>query len=367
MSRRTPYPNFIRLSMSRVERLRALLQSIPWSYRHKKLTELAKDFECGLQDADKQLWSHIEASLDEKDAIPRHAALIIWHKWLNESEEPQIFREIFTHAGYWFKLELGLRSNDRLQEKFSLHLLLRSLELLDQDIDVLNFRFQLRDKTEYVAQYRKFCSLFQIIIFDRYQNQVDECLASFPHVSISEPSENGKTTHSSLVLSPWWTALFAAALRPTMLDSVRQCIGFWLLSLPYPIPAASEDYKRLLIESLLPWAGQGSLLIKTIRRNGNEVQCLHGDRLASFCSNLIRVCPRSELKSFYIRAILNWINNSWKNLSPHAVAYILKGIAEVVETSDWQADEDISDSLVTICRRSTFSSVQQVFIIDHCC
>lgn len=352
--------------MSRIERLRALLQSIPWSYRHEKLTEFSKGLEDELQDADKLLWSHIEASLDESDAIRRHGALILWQKWLNEPEEPQIFREIFTQAGYWLKLELGLRSNDRFQEKFALHLLLRSLELLDQDIDVVNFRFQLRDKPEYVAQYRKFCSLFQIIVFDRYRNQVEDCLASFPHVPFTVSSENGNTAEKSLVLSTWWTTLFAAALRPSMLDCVRQCIGSWLLSLPFPIQAASEDYKTLLVESLLPWAAQGCLLVGTIRRNGKEVQCLHGDRLASFCSELIRACPRGETKSFYIRAILNWINNSRKELGSHAMSYILKGIAEAVETSDWQADEDIPDSLMAICRRSTLSSVQQLFIIDHC-
>ncbi len=324
-----------RLSMSRIERLRALLQTIPLSYRHNSLTELTKTFERELQDADGQLWSHIEATLNETDAVPRHAALIIWQKWLNESEEPQVFREIFTQAGYWLTLEFGLRSNDRLQEKFCLHLLLRSLELLDQDINVLNFRFQVRDKSEYVAQYRKFCSIFQIIVFDRYQNQIDECLASFPHIAISDPPENGE---QSLVPSPWWTALFAAALRPTMLDTVRQYIGYWLLGLPFGIQAASEDYKSLLTDSLLPWAAQGSLLVSTIRRNGDEVHCLHGDRLASFCSNLIRECPRDDFKSFYIRAILHWINNCWKDLGSHAVAYILKGIAEVVETSDWQVE-----------------------------
>src|SRR5579871_2279855 len=229
--------------MSRVEKLRALLHSIPLTYRHKKLIELAKTFECELQDADEKLWSHIETSLDEKDAIQRHAAFVIWQKWLNENEELQIFRAFFTQTNYWLKLELGLRSNDRFQEKFSLHLLLRSLELLDQDINVLNFRFQICNKTEYITQYRKFCSIFQIIIFDRYQNQVEECLASFQHISIFDQSKNGKTNRYSLVLSSWWTALFAAALRPTMLDPVRQCIGFWLLDFPYDIQAASEDYK----------------------------------------------------------------------------------------------------------------------------
>lgn len=359
--------------MSLAATLGDVLIGIPSQYQHRGLTLLLAKFEDPHADTEALLWSHIQdhqqrVSDTDLHRIPAHATYIIWQRWLSGPEHLRPSHDILKQANYWSRLCDGLRSDDRFSKKFSLDLLLRSIELLSGDVHIEApdpvFHFEVKLKAEYVRQYREFGNLYEIIVFNGYINQVKEALSAFPDISILESPGNGRSEEKSLISSHFWTALLSSALR-TQNDALCDRVGSWLLGSPYTIQIISYHHMFLTTGPFLQWASAARHFTASVSRTEGVVSCSHGDRLAAFCSNLISVCRNDTIKFFYVDRILNAIGPRSLSSRP-ATIYLLQGIAASVRSIDWQPTQKIVESALSISRAPEFSATQRLFVTAHC-
>ena len=345
-----------------------LLLNIPIQYQHEGIQDLLEAFNSPQTKKEELLWTYIDKSGHESSAITRHASYIIWQRWLDETEQLLPSQHLLIQPGYWRRLLEGLQHNDRFERKFSLHLLLRSVELLSVDVhiesDEIDFHFKQNSRIDYVRQYREFCSLFEILVFNSYINQVKEALSVFPDISILKNPVTGQIEERSLVTNHFWTALLEAALQ-TKNDALCDCLGSWLLKSPYTIQASSHCHASFITRAFLPWAATGRLFTASILREGSEVSCSHGDRLSTFCSKLILDSPNNETKSFYIEKLLRSIGPQQLGNRP-AIAYTLQGIAAHVASIELHPTRQIIEGLLALSRAPEFSAVQRLCIVAHC-
>jgi len=345
-----------------------LLLKIPIQYQHGGIRDLLETFNNPHSKKEELLWTYVENSGHESSAITRHASYIVWQRWLDETEQLLPSQHLLIQPGYWRRLLDGLQRNDRFERKFSLHLLLRSVELLSSDVyiesDDIGFHFKHNAKLDYIKQYREFCNLFEILAFNGYINQVKEALSVFPDISILKNPVTGRIEEKSLVTGHFWTALLEAALE-TKNDALCDCLGSWLLKSPYTIQTSSHCHAFFITQAFLPWAATGRLFTASILRRGSEVSCSHGDRLSTFCSKLISDSPNNETKSFYIEKLLRSIGPQQLGNRP-AIAYALQGIAAHVASIEWNPTGQIIDCLLALLRAPEFSAVQRLCIVAHC-
>lgn len=115
---------------------------------------------------------------------PLRNALVVWTKWFSLPDNLQPSQEILCHPDlkYFHVLQLALQhciGHPALQ-KYALSVLRRSLLLLEHDVHSETFDFEVREKLSYLAEYNKYCSLFETIVIGRSVNQAEECLHQIP-------------------------------------------------------------------------------------------------------------------------------------------------------------------------------------------
>lgn len=359
--------------MSPTDTLDDLVFSIPVQYHHKDLESLLSSFSKSGTDKEQLLWSHIEHYQQH------HATYLVWQRWLNGPEHLRPSQELLTRPTYWNQLVNGLGSGDRFAQKFSLDLLLRSIQLLDHDVSTKHdasiehvgirtldsaFHFEVASKMDYLRQYKEFCDLFEIIVFNGYINQVKEALAAFPNISILDDPYKRQPHENSLVPMRFWTTLLTSALESKN-DSLCDCVGRWLLGSPYTIQAVSTAHILFISTIFLDWMTTARLFTATISRRGKTVSCAHGDGLAAFFSKLVSICQNDEARSFYVHGVLRSLYHRVERCFPTAI-YVLQGIAAPLRSVEWLPTENILDVVLKISRLSNLSVTQRLILTAHC-
>ena len=181
-------------------------------------------------------------------------------------------------------------------------------------------------------------------------------------------------TKEPAVAPTWWIALFTAALRRDTNSQTRNRVGSWVIARacrsqrgvtsPEMIVLCSA-YSHFLTTSFLPWATQGHLFSKSLRRCREKVWCEHGDSLLGFFEQLWADCGSStSLRLYYLESCLNWLYQTGKRVCVHAQWYILCGLKRARGEID--CPPEIAHLALSISQQSHRSNIQQLRIAQAC-
>jgi hypothetical protein len=126
---------------------------------------------------------------------PLRNALVVWTKWFSLPQNLLPNQEILCNPDlkYFDLLQEALQDciGHPALQKYVLYVLRKSMLLLERDVHTASFDFVVGEKASYLAEYSKYCSLFEIIVIGRSVNQAEECLHQVP--KFEQWSDGGKS------------------------------------------------------------------------------------------------------------------------------------------------------------------------------
>ncbi|KAI7319210.1 hypothetical protein KC315_g9814 [Hortaea werneckii] len=283
------------------------------------------------------LWKFTKQLICSTSSFHHGLGYSIWLLWSTKLLVPG---NILADAEYWQMLQTGLRKGDAERRKQCLGIFRRSVALAVKDPSTRplakiyptksgNIRKYLEqcaditvDTNIVLAQYERFCVIFETVLLGRYLNQILACKVDLDELSSS----------SSAVKTEWLYTLFASALIPQVQESIRKFLGNWMIDSHFQ-PETTEEFANFFRDVVLPWGAQGSLFTSSIKRRDDEkLVCSHGERLAGYIS---RVLQRAESHaSGLIDALLNILAGRRSGSFPYASVYVLEGMAQAFAVSN---------------------------------
>ncbi|KAI6810937.1 hypothetical protein KC332_g4919 [Hortaea werneckii] len=259
--------------------------------------------------------------------------------WLLWSTKLLVPGHILADAEYWQMLQTGLRKGDGERRKQCLGIFRRSVALAVKDpstrplakiyptkSDNIDKYLGLcadiiTDTNTVLAQYERFCVIFETVLLGRYLNQILACKVDLDELSSS----------SSAVKTEWLYTLFASALTPQVQESIRKFLGNWMIDSHFQ-PETTEEFANFFRDVVLPWGAQGSLFTSSIKRRDDEkLVCSHGERLVGYISRVLqRAGPHA---SGLVDALLNILAGRRSGSFPYASVYVLEGLAQAFAAS----------------------------------
>ncbi|TLD29813.1 hypothetical protein E2P81_ATG06107 [Venturia nashicola] len=310
-----------------------------------------------LQSVPRALFSTIQKWIALHQEKPLRNALVVWTKWFSLPENLLPTQEILCHPDikYFDILQSALQDSigHPALQKYLLHVLRKSMLLLKHHVHTESFEFDVERKWSYLADYNKYCSLFETIVIGRSVNQAEECLHQVP--AFEQPLSVRQT---------WWTILFGAGLIQANSEPIRKLLAEFVFQNYYPTAEpgrhSGDSYRLFLAHSLLPYVMQGSLFTKSIQRSGKVIVSTHGEGLAHLCANLYESKETSETCG---GTILRYLVANCNTLNPHATCYILQGLDE---NKTWEMTLEDAEFAVDLPFKTTFSQIQRVVLLRHC-
>jgi hypothetical protein len=137
-----------------------------------------------VQSVPRALFATIQKWVALHQEKPLRNALVVWTKWFSLPESLLPGQEILCNPDlkYFDILQYALQDciGHPALQKYVLYILRKSMLLLEQDVHSKTFDFEVREKLSYLAEYNKYCSLFETIVIGRSVNQAEECLHQVP-------------------------------------------------------------------------------------------------------------------------------------------------------------------------------------------
>jgi tRNA guanosine-2'-O-methyltransferase len=140
-----------------------------------------------------------------------------WFQWVSQVVTDGIKLDCLDENFYWDTIRIGLLTGYSDQRKYCIGIIRQSLLAARGDISTLTMRFAVADGARYLKIYEQYSSLFEIMVLDRYSNQVQACLPELTRLIESDITPVMATT------------LLSAALHPTVQESIRKIIGNWYM------------------------------------------------------------------------------------------------------------------------------------------
>lgn len=299
--------------------------------------------------------------LPDQYFVDKSRAFRTWFQWTNYMATNAVQTEVVYSPGYWSALRTGLVTGATDQRKYCLGIIQQSLSLCRKSFETPDITFNFEKKEATIKQYQKYCTLFEIIVLDRYPNQVQACL----------PELTSLLGSTSVIDSTWVTALLTAALDPKIQDGVRKPVGNWYLDYAITQPNSCVAHTAFLVEGLLPWATQGNLYTSSLAADRVTATCSHGEAVSEAIARIVMAAsgtstvaesttstqvdgqlyssnadPRREplvtQKYTIVERILSYIVETGGKIFAPAVIYLLEGLLAGVrpgQSISFQASE----------------------------
>jgi tRNA guanosine-2'-O-methyltransferase len=249
-----------------------------------------------------------------------------WTRWVKLDPPFRPSRGVLSQNRYWQLIQEGLSSASNERQKTSLYLFRKSISFLeDVQTNSISFTTAQRQSTQVAVE--RFCRAYETIVIGCYLHQVRECLKVFPHEFL-------KARHADHVELPdsWWVALLTGAMASKNLR-LTTVVGDWVLDLALVDVTYDDQFGRLLSERLMPWMTTGRLFAESLVRNGELVECKHGNRAQDFISTLLLNCVDQYTVKRYTNAMFNGLFAASKD--PRALGFVLMAI-DCWEPARWE-------------------------------
>lgn len=276
------------------------------------------------RDIDEKIWHAITELAESPNINRKISGFRVWAQW----KPPQ---SLAKSNAFWSPMIIGLTQPSHECQKLILYILKRTLRKCDEQICCQFVQLNMDSKEETVAEYQKYVTLFETIVFERYPNQVLACLDELKRLA----------QQSSRVSQVWITALLTAAFGVKVQESIRKIIGNWFIHNDIGTHHNAKLQSSFWKLGFLPWATQGSLFITSIEHRQENVFCSHGELLSSLLSREIRRAEKCDDKELVIRMLLSFIAKRGDSLFPYATIYLLRGILEGINCCQCLKEEDL--------------------------
>lgn len=352
-----------------------------------------------------RIWERIESLAGNAWSNPhRTLGFNLWLRWISMSDTVDL-KILLQQDSYWELLNAGLQKGDSERRKACLHILRRSIAMavkhdevsflicneevskactltlsscapsptFSSDVDqglqrclTLQWYLLLRIWSIHtdtmtaadamLAQYGRYCTVFETIVLGRYLNQVEECKADLDFLASDE----------SAIPKRWLNALLSAALDNKMQDANRKFIGNWIMEAFLQPDRGVDDYAVLLRSSLLPWAAQVFLFTSSLRRVSGELRSIHGDRLANYIERLLSRKSTAECAMALLEALLSYLHDRRNGSMAYAGVYMLEGIVKAFETCNIALSVDQINRALDVAQASGLPEVARDYYVVAC-
>jgi tRNA guanosine-2'-O-methyltransferase len=256
-----------------------------------------------------------------------------WFQWVCRAEANSIALQDVYDDLYWLRLQSGLLNGFGEQRKFCLGILRHSLLVARRSINNSLMTLEFEQRFAYQAQYDKYCTLFEVVVLNRYQNQIQACL----------PELTTLLGPGSLISPGWQTTLLSAALNSKVQDGTRNLLGTWYINYITNEQGSVSGYASFFITGFLPWATQGHLFTSSLFSSRQTTACTHGADLVNLLSRFIVSLPTVSQRRSFFTDVLQFILDQKGRIFQHTIIYLLEGLLQgFKETSSFEGLE-ISD------------------------
>ncbi|CAO2655374.1 Nn.00g104380.m01.CDS01 [Neocucurbitaria sp. VM-36] len=285
---------------------------------------------------DQTFWNEIKALGSEFFTSNSSHIFRTWFQWISQVVDDGVDLECLNDDLYWSRLQLGLLKGFADQRKYCLAIIRQSLLAARRDVFTPTLQFQFVDRKSYLSAYEQFSVLFETIVLDRYQNQVQACL---PELTILLGSQ-------SKISSTMATTLLAAALDSKIQEGIRKTVGNWYISYVVENKGDCRRHISFLTEGFLPWATEGSLFTSTLSSTRTTTACAHGSAIVNVVASFVTESQDSLPPNIALEAgtskteakvpsrlvvvlgVIRFILNTSGRIFQPAILYLMEGLVK---------------------------------------
>ncbi|KAF2825664.1 hypothetical protein CC86DRAFT_324206 [Ophiobolus disseminans] len=280
---------------------------------------------------DGTLWNRITALESAYFTTGRSSSKVyrIWFQWISQIVTDQVSLTCLHDNTYWERIKTGLLRGHADQRKYCIGIIRQSLIATQSDISTPTMYFLVAERAIYLKAYEQYSSLFEIIVLDRYANQVQACLPELTKLFNSE------------VTSSMASTLLSAALNPMVQEGIRKIVGNWYIEYVVKLRGDLAGHTTFLLEGFLPWATMGETFTSTLVSIREITVCTHGaslvDVIARFVSDTPYIASSASpvmsskrvavsSRRAVIVGVLDFILNARGKIFQFAILYLLEGL-----------------------------------------
>ncbi|KAF8425119.1 hypothetical protein EV426DRAFT_59708 [Tirmania nivea] len=240
-----------------------------------------------------------------------HELYTIWLQWVSTSAcGPS--QEMLREVKYWAMIQHGMLHGFSPQRKICLQILNLSINLLRDSFQNEHFIWDEKSRESTIQAWKKYATLFEIIVFDTSANQLKDALPELCRL----------LAPSSQIHRSWISVLLALALKNSS-TSIQITAYELMLSLKWQqLGFFTESEDMFLAKYFLPYALMGSHF--SISGEHND-KCEHGENLSKFLAGILKDSP----EHFAIKltdTLLSYIINRPDTIFSPARIYVLLGM-----------------------------------------
>lgn len=220
------------------------------------------------------IWDIIFNLLNSKENYHISNGFIQWLRFLiNLNNQPSLkFNELIEKNEYWEFIQLGLISSIHEQKKYALSILRLSIQLTKIDLNNEFVSFDQSTKDSNIDQWKRFCTLYEIIGIDTALNQAEAARNDILRILSSD----------SYIKPSWSLSLLSVGFKANM-ESVRK----FSMNLIYDIDVENLSIfnNKLLTNVFLKYLIEASHF--QVKKINNKLTCLYGERLENFIKDVL--------------------------------------------------------------------------------
>ncbi|KAF8475674.1 hypothetical protein BDZ91DRAFT_844398 [Kalaharituber pfeilii] len=241
----------------------------------------------------------------------RHEIFTLWLHWVGMGSHGPT-QEMLRQDKYWVMLQKGILNGFSAQRKVCLWILNSSINLLEESFQNTHFIWDQNARNASLQLWKKYATLFEIIVLDTSANQLKDALPEF-HRLLSPPA---------LIHSSWLSALLALALKNSSTAIQSTAYGL-ILSLGWEMAGfITEREDWFLIEYFLPYAMIAGHF--SVSGEHNE-KCEHGTAFAAFIASVIEHSSDSTATRV-VETLLSYLIDKHDVIFCPARLYLLYGM-----------------------------------------
>ncbi|ODV85737.1 hypothetical protein CANARDRAFT_175509 [[Candida] arabinofermentans NRRL YB-2248] len=292
------------------------------SYLALNILRWRMDSICQSQGPINILWEAISRLMESQADHEISSGYTLWLRFFNKFGTEALvndeeFQSVLSNESYWFHLRDGLISRSHEHKKYSLTLIQMSVKSLNQNLNFPIISWDVSKRDEYLENWKKFCTLYEILGIDTAMNQAEA--ASNDLVRILSPS--------SKIPVPFALTILAVGFKAS-LDSVRK----YSMNMVFKLPKESlklfkYDFK-FLSSIFLPFTLNANHF-STKKSMTGEYTCEFSEKLSTFVANCIESLEEPEDISILVEQILQVLVDSKLSFDPARIA-VLNGILKAL-------------------------------------
>jgi tRNA guanosine-2'-O-methyltransferase len=261
-----------------------------------------------------------------------------WFQWVSQAVLDGIQLDCLQDPSYWDRVRTGLLHGHADQRKYCIGIIRQSLLIAQSDISTPTMQFRVAERVIYLKAYEKYAALYEIIVLDRYVNQVQACVPELTRLFQSKVTPLMAST------------LLSAALSPLVQDGVRKVIGNWYMDYVSKAQGDIQGHIHFLLTGFLPWATLGELFTSTLMSTRETTTAVHGAALTNVIARFVSATEdapppagtamstsstREALDSGrrqVIMGVIDFIIDAGGRIFQYSISYLLEGLVKGLPT-----------------------------------